>query len=107
MGRGKRRAGPKVKYVQPGYRHRAPAAPASADQRAARLSAPQLLERIGRARFQREQAEAELAVLINQAVVLGIGWPEIARHLGVSRQAARQQYQRRHRHLDAGQGHAA
>jgi hypothetical protein len=29
-------------------------------------------------------------------VALGIGWPDIAARLGVSRQAARQHYQRRH-----------
>lgn len=34
MGKGRRRAGPRVKYVQPGYRHRAPAAPPSPDERA-------------------------------------------------------------------------
>ena len=44
-----------------------------------------------------QEAEAELAALIDQAVGLGIGWPEIADHLGVTRQAARQHYQRRHR----------
>ena len=44
-----------------------------------------------------QEAEAELAVLIDQAVILGIGWPEIATRLGVTRQAARQHYQRRHR----------
>ena len=43
-----------------------------------------------------QEAEAELAALIDQAVGLGIGWPEIADHLGVTRQAARQHYQRRH-----------
>ena len=30
-------------------------------------------------------------------VSLGIGWPEIAARLGVTRQAARQRYQRHHR----------
>jgi len=44
-----------------------------------------------------EKAEAELAVLVDQAVKLDISWPEIATRLGVSRQAARQHYQRRHR----------
>jgi hypothetical protein len=56
-----------------------------------------VLERIERARLAREAAEAELTVLIGHAVSLGIGWPEIAARLGVSRQAARQDYQRRHR----------
>jgi predicted ArsR family transcriptional regulator len=36
-------------------------------------------------------------MLIERAVGLGIGWPEIAAQLGVTRQAARQHYQRRHR----------
>jgi hypothetical protein len=107
MSRSRRRAGPKVKYVQPGWRHRAPAAPPTPGQRAARLSPQQVLEKITRARIAREDAEAELAALIDHAVASGIGWPEIARRLGVSRQAARQHYQRRHRDEGAGQGHAA
>jgi hypothetical protein len=49
------------------------------------------------ARLTREAAEAELAVLVDHAVSLSIGWPEIATRLGVTRQAARQHYQRRHR----------
>ncbi len=106
---GRKRNGPRVKYVQPGYRHRAPAAPPTAEQRAARLSPTQVLERITRTRLQRDEADAELTALIGHAVTLGISWPDIARHLGVSRQAARQQYQRRHRdHVaEHGQGHAA
>jgi len=56
-----------------------------------------VLGQIKRARLAREAAEAELAVLVDHAVGLGIGWPEIADHLGVTRQAARQHYQRRHR----------
>jgi hypothetical protein len=56
-----------------------------------------VLERIQRARLAREAAEAELAVLVDHAVSLGIGWPEIAARLRVTRQAARQHYQRRHR----------
>jgi hypothetical protein len=57
----------------------------------------QVLERISRARIAREELDAELALLTDHAVALGAGWPEIATRLGVSRQAARQQYQRRHR----------
>jgi predicted transcriptional regulator len=56
-----------------------------------------VLERIERARMARDEAEAELAVLIDYAVGLHVGWPEIAAQLGVTRQAARQHYQRRHR----------
>jgi hypothetical protein len=102
---GKKKNGPKVKYVQPGYRHRAPAAPPTAEQRAARLSPPRVLEKITRARMQRDQADAELAALTDHAAALGISWPHIARHLGVTRQAARQQHQRRHQ--TAGEDHAA
>jgi hypothetical protein len=57
----------------------------------------QVLERIERARAAQRETGAELAALVDQAVVLGVGWPEIAARLGVTRQAARQQYQRRHR----------
>jgi hypothetical protein len=55
-----------------------------------------VLERISRARLQRDELDAELALLIDHAVSLRSGWPDIARCLGVSRQAARQHYQRRH-----------
>jgi hypothetical protein len=55
-----------------------------------------VLERINRARLQREELDAELALLIDHAVALGITWPQIASRLRVTRQAARQQYQRRH-----------
>jgi hypothetical protein len=54
-------------------------------------------ERISRARLQRDELDTELALLIDHAVSLRIGWPDIARYLGVSRQAARQHYRRRHR----------
>jgi hypothetical protein len=61
------------------------------------MSPSQVLERIKRARIAQQEAEAELAALIDYAVGLGIGWPEIADWLGVTRQAARQRYRRRHR----------
>ena len=61
------------------------------------MSAAQLLEQIERTRVTQRKAEAALAKLVDQAVGLGIGWPEIAARLGVTRQAARQHYQRRHR----------
>ena len=66
-------------------------------KRVSGLSPPQVLERIEDAKAAQQEAEAELAILVDQAVILGIGWPEIATRLGVSRQAARQHYQRRHR----------
>jgi hypothetical protein len=61
------------------------------------MSPSQVLERTGRARHAQQEAEAELAVLVDHAVGLGIGWPEIGDRLGVTRRAARQHYQRRHR----------
>jgi hypothetical protein len=55
-----------------------------------------LLERIRQARIERDEAEEELATLIEAAASQGVGWPQIAVQLGVTRQGARQQYQRRH-----------
>jgi predicted transcriptional regulator len=66
-----------------------------------------VLERIEDARTAQQEAEAELAVLIDQAVILGIGWSEIATRLGVTRQAARQHYQRRHRDRTTRENRAA
>lgn len=56
----------------------------------------EMLERLRHGRAARDEAEAKLDALIDRAVDLGVGWPDIAAHLGVSRQAARQRYQRRH-----------
>jgi hypothetical protein len=61
------------------------------------MRAAQVLEQMERTRIAQQRAEAALAKLVDQAVGLGIGWPEIAARLGVTRQAARQYYQRRHR----------
>jgi hypothetical protein len=97
MGKSRRRSGPRVKRVQSQRQQPAPAEPAGSPQRVTHLSAPEVLEKIEHARHSREQAEAELASLIDHAVDQGIGWPEIADRLGVTRQAARQHYQRRHR----------
>jgi hypothetical protein len=93
--------------VQPGYRHKAPAAPPTAQQKAARLGPSQVLEKITRARIHQDELEQELAALVNHAVTLGISWPAIARHLGVTRQAARQHYQRRHHGQTTREDHAA
>ena len=60
------------------------------------MSPSQVLEQIRRVRIAQQEAEAELAALIDCAVGLGIVWPEIADRLGVTRQAARQYYRRRH-----------
>lgn len=97
MGKSKRRSGPRVKPVPPRWRHQEAAEQTDSAQRVTHLSAPQVLTRIERARLARDEAEAELAVLIDHAVGLGIGWPQIALRLKVTRQAARQHYQRRHR----------
>jgi hypothetical protein len=97
MGKSKRRSGPRVKHVQSRWRQQAPAEPAGSAQRVTHLSAPQVLEQIEHVRYVRDEAEAQLVLLIDHAVDLGIGWPEIAARLGVTRQAARQHYQRRHR----------
>ena len=71
--------------------------PSGLAQRVSRVSPSQVLEQIRRARIAQQEAEAKLAVLVDHAVTLGIGWPKIADQLGVTRQAARQHYQRRHR----------
>ena len=78
-------------------RAKRPVAPNGTAERIARLSPAKVLELISRARLQRDELDAELALLIDHAVSLRIEWPEIAARLGVTRQAARQQYQRRHR----------
>jgi hypothetical protein len=97
MGKSKRRPDPGAKHGRPGWQQQAPAEPTDPAQRVSRLSAAQVLEQIEHARLVRDEAEAELAVLIDHAVGLSVGWPEIAARLGVTRQAARQHYQRRHR----------
>jgi hypothetical protein len=95
MSRSKRR--PKVRHVQPRLRPQKRAELPGPPQRSSQLSPPEVLERMEHARLTREKVDAELAVLLDQAVGIGIGWPEIATRLGVIRQAARQHYQRRHR----------
>jgi hypothetical protein len=97
MARAKRRAKPKARQTYQGQRQQGPAQPPGPTKRISGLSPPQVLERIEDAKAAQQEAEAELAVLVDQAVMLGIGWPEIATRLGVTRQAARQHYQRRHR----------
>lgn len=94
---GKSRRQPRVRHGQPGRRRPEPAEPPRPPQQVSQLSPSEVLERIKRAQVAREAAESELAVLVDHAVGLGIGWPEIAAQLGVTRQAARQNYQRRHR----------
>jgi hypothetical protein len=61
------------------------------------LPEAELLERIRQARIERDETEEELAMLIEAAVIRGLGWPQIAAQLGMTRQGARQRYQRRQR----------
>jgi hypothetical protein len=97
MGKPKRQSSTRAKKGRPDRQPQAPAGPPNAALRVSRMSPPQVLNRIGRARAAQQKAEAELAALVDHAVELGVGWPEIATQLGVTRQAARQHYQRRHR----------
>lgn len=98
MAKPKRQPSPKARPVQQKRQKPVPPAqPAALTQRIAQMSSAQALERITRVRAAQHEAEEELAALIDHAVALGTGWPEIATRLGVSRQAARQHYQRRHR----------
>jgi hypothetical protein len=98
MAKPKRRTSPKAKQAQPNRPRQTPATRSGRlAQRVTQMSSAQVLESITRVRAAQQQAEVEMAVLIDHAVGMGIGWPEIANRLGVSRQAARQHYQRRHR----------
>lgn len=69
-----------AKRTQPRKDHqdRSPAASSSATGWIAGLSVADLLERISRARLHRDELDAELALLVDRAVNLRIGWPEIA-----------------------------
>jgi hypothetical protein len=96
VSRSRRRPAEGIK-PRPNYRMKALAAPPTPAQRVERLSLVEVLERINRTRLQREELDTQLALLVDHAVALGISWPQIARRLGVTRQAARQQYHRRHR----------
>jgi hypothetical protein len=94
----KRQLSHKARQARQDQRRQASAAePPGLAGRVSRMSAEQVLERIGRVRVVQQEAEAELALLVDHAVGLSIGWPEIASRLGVNRQGARQHYQRRHR----------
>jgi predicted transcriptional regulator len=95
MGRSKRHSSPRARKAQPD-RGQPPAELQSLAQRVSQMSPSEVLERIRRARVAQQEAETELAALVDHAVGLAIGWPEIADQLGVTRQAARQHYQRRH-----------
>jgi hypothetical protein len=98
VARRKRQPSPRARQAQSHRRQQGTAAesPGLAKE-ISQMSAAEALERIERARAAQHQAEAELALLIDHAITLGLAWPEIAVRLGVTRQAARQHYQRRHR----------
>jgi hypothetical protein len=81
VARAKRRAKPKARQIHQGQRPEGQAQPPGPTKRVSGLSPPQVLERIEGAKAAQQEAEAELAVLVDQAVILGIGWPEIATRL--------------------------
>ena len=106
MSESKRRPDPRAKQVQPGAAPVARRADRSGATGHPLVTTPGA--RADRALARRsDEAEAELAVLIDHAVGFGIGWPEIAAKLGVTRQGARQHYQRRHRDGASGQRRVA
>jgi hypothetical protein len=97
MSKPRRRSRQKPRQARSGQPHHKAVEAAGATRRPSQqASAGEILDRLKRARSARDAAQAEVDVLVDGAVGLGIGWPEIAQELGVSRQAARQRYQRRH-----------
>ncbi|HUC23010.1 MAG TPA: hypothetical protein VMA73_09910 [Streptosporangiaceae bacterium] len=107
MSQSKQKAARRARKAHPDGRDRATAAPLDPAGRVSQLSEARLLERIRQARIERDEAEEELAMLIEAAVNQGVGWPQIAAQLGVTRQGARQQYQRRHPPGASQRGHVA
>jgi len=85
------------KATRPNQAQYEPVDVARPQQSASERPVTEMLERLKRGQSARDEAEATLDALVDHAVDLGIGWPEIAVQLGVTRQAARQRYQRRHR----------
>jgi hypothetical protein len=93
----KRRARQRTQQAaRPIQAHYEPVDVARPQQAHSQRSVTEMLERLKRGRSARDEAEATLDALVDRAVDLGIGWPQIAAQLGVTRQAARQRYQRRH-----------
>lgn len=107
VSRSKRKSVPRAKQVQPDRRDQSRVDQHGLSQPVARLSAHEVLEQIRYVRIERDEAEAELAKLIDAAVSQGVGWPQIASQLGVTRQAARQQYLRRHPDGGSHEAHVA
>lgn len=86
MGQARRRARQKGRQLRTAPRRDAVSDRARGAQQLSDGSVRQVLERIKLARDARDEAETELSVLVDEAVALGVGWPEIAAELGVSRQ---------------------
>lgn len=105
VGKSRHKPVPRSRKARPDRRD--PASQPRSPKRVTQLSAAELLEQIRQVRIERDDAEAELAMLIDAAVSQGVGWPQIASQLGVTRQAARQQYQRRHPDGVSHRGHVA
>jgi hypothetical protein len=85
MGRSKRPA--KLRDAQPGPQHQEPGGPSGPAQRISQLSPARVLDRIERAQLARQATEAELRALVDHAVGLRIGWPEIAAQIRMSGQS--------------------
>jgi len=107
MGGSKRKSARSASRAQPGSTRQGSVNQPGVSQRVARLSAHELLDQIRYVRIERDEAEAELAILVDAAVRGGLGWPQIASQLGITRQAARQQYLRRHPEGSDRQDHGA
>lgn len=94
MGKPRRRTDQKAKQARSSTK--SPVDAVNSTRLHAQSSGGQIVEQLGRARSARDAAEAKLDAIVDRAVDLGVGWPEIAAQLGVTRQAARQRYHRRH-----------
>ena len=88
VSKSKRKPVLRARKAQPDRRDQAPARPSGSPKRVTQLSDVELLEQIKQVRIERDDAETELAMLIDTAISQGLGWPQIASQLGVTRQAA-------------------
>lgn len=75
VSKSKRKAPPRSRNVQPDRRDQAPVKQPGPAKRVTQLYDAELLEQIRQVRIERDDAEAELAMLIDAAVGQGIGWP--------------------------------
>src|SRR6266700_730785 len=78
MGGSKRKSARSASRAQPGSTRQGSVNQPGVSQRVARLSAHELLDQIRYVRIERDEAEAELAILVDAAVRGGLGWPQIA-----------------------------